>query len=348
MKHVLIPYSGGLDSTYLIWKNLKEGNRVTTVYFEISNNSSKVTLEKIHRTKILDILEKDYYSMLDDSYFTYKVEAGNVVNNYSLIQVPIWMLGAFMASNDKFDEVQMGYVMNDDALSYLEEIKALYEAYQPFSNDKLPLMTFPIIKQGKEQMLNELPEEIVKYVYSCENPYIIKDNKDQIVYRYCSSCVPCNKYYEKLKYNNYAFIFSGEYERTYNKNTKEFTSTYKPNKKTFSSLNNIFLDDTQQEEYKTLSLSDNTLSQLISNELELSKAVDTIPVPLTTLEHILINPSSLTVSEEQKIKTFRRTFKFEDSKQLCLFTWSQMRDMEDMEVQKELIEVEDCKVEDKL
>lgn len=28
MKRVLIPWSGGVDSTYLIYKNLKEGNEV--------------------------------------------------------------------------------------------------------------------------------------------------------------------------------------------------------------------------------------------------------------------------------------------------------------------------------
>jgi 7-cyano-7-deazaguanine synthase in queuosine biosynthesis len=52
MKKVAVLFSGGLDSTYLIWKNLKDGNQVFPIYVEIQNNETKTILEK-NRTELL-------------------------------------------------------------------------------------------------------------------------------------------------------------------------------------------------------------------------------------------------------------------------------------------------------
>lgn len=41
--NILIPWSGGLDSTYLVWKSLKEGHHVNTAYFTIINNHTKTS-----------------------------------------------------------------------------------------------------------------------------------------------------------------------------------------------------------------------------------------------------------------------------------------------------------------
>lgn len=46
-KKVAVLFSSGLDSTYLIWKNLNEGNEVFPIYITISNNENKTILEKI-------------------------------------------------------------------------------------------------------------------------------------------------------------------------------------------------------------------------------------------------------------------------------------------------------------
>jgi len=232
MKNVLIPYSGGLDSTYLVWKNLNEGNNVTVVYYEIENNKDKVILEKIHRNKIINLLEEKFPNQLtNERYFDYKIYARGIVNNYSLIQVPIWMLGGFLSVNKKFDEIQMGYVMNDDALSYLEEIKVLYKAFQPFSNDVLPEITFPIIKKHKREMFEELPRDILTYVWSCENPKV-SDNENEVVYETCGDCVVCQKYKEKISYKE-TNLFDNNIIRKFNKTTGELTFVFK------SELNNI-------------------------------------------------------------------------------------------------------------
>jgi len=59
-KNVLIPFSGGLDSTYLLYKNLKKYNIVTTLYIQLLNNSYKTTIELAHRKYILEYLNKEF------------------------------------------------------------------------------------------------------------------------------------------------------------------------------------------------------------------------------------------------------------------------------------------------
>jgi len=57
MKKVAVLFSGGLDSTYLVWKNLNEGNIVYPIYIEIENNITKTILEKNR----IELLYKEFY-----------------------------------------------------------------------------------------------------------------------------------------------------------------------------------------------------------------------------------------------------------------------------------------------
>jgi len=232
MKNVLVPYSGGLDSTYLIWKNLKEGNKVTVIYLEIENNYTKVELEKIHRTEIIKRFRNEFsYSQLEEKSYNYKIRVDYHSVGYSLIQVPIWILGMFLTLEPCYDEVQMGYVMNDDAISYLDEIRNLYEAHKIFVTDinqleKFPKLTFPIIKMKKEEMIHALPKQYLELVYSCENPRIKSDNSSAIVeYSYCGNCVPCERY-KRIGYAEE--VFSPNYDRKYDKGKDEFSKVYNP------------------------------------------------------------------------------------------------------------------------
>ena len=208
MKKVAVLFSGGLDSTYLVWKNLQEGNIVYPIYVEIENNRVKTILEK-NRTKLL------YHEFSKE--YNFKIhEITNLVNigislcheNLGFKQLPIWILSSLYAQSDEFDEIQIGYVSNDDAISYLDDIQKIYKSYQPLilpSKQLLPLK-FPLIKTKKWEMIRELPKQYNELIISCENPRIIGSEEAAIIkYEPCCQCVPCKSiigsdYYET---NNY-------------------------------------------------------------------------------------------------------------------------------------------------
>ena len=62
MKNVFILWSGGLDSTYLIYKNLNEGNKVISGYVSLLNNGKKVDMERQAIEKLKEEFNKEFYN----------------------------------------------------------------------------------------------------------------------------------------------------------------------------------------------------------------------------------------------------------------------------------------------
>ncbi len=169
MKKVLIPWSGGLDSTYLVWKNLSEGNEVYTFSVQLENNVGQRDSEIAARK-----LMREYFTEkfpICNLYEDHDLSKIGVRGGYNMLlnQPPIWILFS-MYSHDlcNVEEIQIGYVMNDDAISYLDEIRNLYSSYSSFLNCKPPKLQFPLIKKKKYDLINEMPEELVKMVSYCE------------------------------------------------------------------------------------------------------------------------------------------------------------------------------------
>jgi len=205
-KKIAILFSGGLDSTYLVWKNLKEDNIVFPIYVEIENNEVKTILEKNRIELLWKEFEKEFHK--NDSFnlkpIQYAVKVDVHANEGSLYfkQMPIWIFTVvFLQGMDNIDEIQIGYVSNDDAISYLDDIQNIYKSYQAISEPMKPL-TFPLTKMKKRQMAEELPEQYRKYIFSCEIAKI-KGSKDVefIEYEPCCECASCktiiaSEYYE--------------------------------------------------------------------------------------------------------------------------------------------------------
>jgi len=188
-KKTLICFSGGLDSTYLVYKALKEGRKIQTLYTVIANNSVKVKMEKKATKLLLDEFEKEFPGQIAPPLFN-SVDIETGASNLRFSQIPIWLLSILFAVDPHTtDEVQIGYVLGDDAISYLAEIRKVYKAYKPFTY-KLPSLTFPLFQLCKDEIYENLPERYYRYCVYCEQPY---EDKEKNFYR-CGSCVACIKY----------------------------------------------------------------------------------------------------------------------------------------------------------
>lgn len=201
-KHVVVLFSGGLDSTYLVWKNLIDGNTVTPFYIEIENNRNKSILEKNRIILLQKEFRKEFGYNIDDVQFGLKLHV-NLNDNLFLRQVPIWLLGALFSQSA--NEIQIGYVSNDDAIPYLDDIKKIYNEYSRISEKLVPLK-FPITKMSKFEMMKQLPHQYAQLIVSCENPEIIGRKTDAFVkYKPCCDCVPCKNIISSNYYYTYNF-----------------------------------------------------------------------------------------------------------------------------------------------
>lgn len=210
-KRVAVLFSGGLDSTYLIWKNLKDGNEVLPIYVEIENNLIKSIIEKNRIKLLLKEFQKEFNvdkTKIHD--IRYAMNIGIRADEGSLYfkQIPIWIFAAVYIQGMDIDELQIGYVSTDDSISYINDIQNIYQSYQTISEPMKPLL-FPLIKVRKYDIAQELPKQYFDLIFSCENARIIGSEDAEIIdYEACCECAPCKTiiatdYYGTCQYPEY-------------------------------------------------------------------------------------------------------------------------------------------------
>jgi hypothetical protein len=168
-------WSGGLDSSYLVQKLLDEDKDKTvwTGYVKLINNQDKTIQEDRARNAMIPIFQKKYGSRFKD-FGTICEMAVNMNNHWSpLIQMPIWFNALIASTPPETDEVCLGYVMNDCAISYLEDIKALFRTFSKrISSKPFPKVVFPLSKMIKEDICYGIDKELKSHVVWCEMPRI--------------------------------------------------------------------------------------------------------------------------------------------------------------------------------
>jgi 7-cyano-7-deazaguanine synthase in queuosine biosynthesis len=182
---ILIPWSGGLDSTKLLIDALAAGHTVYPVYFECKNNVAKTKKEKSAIKKIHKSLMKRYKDTLTDIKFPVTIFLNVCTEEVTLKQPPLWVLGIIYSITKDIDEVHIGYVQNDCAVSWIQEIKKLYQSYKPFTSlKKLPKLKFPLIKEYK----NSIWKSLEHYDFERQNTHFCEYGAD------CGECEPCKRY----------------------------------------------------------------------------------------------------------------------------------------------------------
>jgi hypothetical protein len=186
LKKVLILWSGGLDSTSLLRTALEDPKvEAETIYIKGVVSQFKEERE----LKAISGLSRIFSEKYRKFPVNYVEINGRSIGGGSFIlsQPAYWIFGIVHFENiAHFDEVWIGYVMNDCAISFLREIRNLYLSYNGLLDDdhKLPKLVFPLIKKPKLDLLFDggLTDEIINACTFCEND-AFTDN--------CGECPPC-------------------------------------------------------------------------------------------------------------------------------------------------------------
>jgi hypothetical protein len=178
----LIPWSGGLDSTFLVRKLLLDGHSVTTCYIDLMNNNDKTEMELAARESI----KRNFVAFGDrfkDLGVIGRFRLEHTKDSAWISQPQIFILFLSFISNS-YDSIAFGYVVNDCAISFLEDLKSLWVSYSGFGH--LSEIKFPLIKWEKKEM--EMPKEFLDHVVWCENA---KREATHFGYTPCGECAPC-------------------------------------------------------------------------------------------------------------------------------------------------------------
>lgn len=155
--NVLLAWSGGLDSTALFLRCLYAGHRVTVVSIDLLNNPhGQREREKQARQAILKWVDHHFGI---GSYEHIEASIGYGTASMELMgfqQTPAWLNILQACCSTKHNVVYMGYVMGDDAISFLDEIQGVWKAYRKLSVGVLPALQFPLKGVSKKTLWNEL------------------------------------------------------------------------------------------------------------------------------------------------------------------------------------------------
>ena len=185
-----VMWSGGLDSTALIWDYLQRGYTVSAGYVAFPLNAGKTgaELRAIHR--MLPFLER--------YRFSFKGVVGwfrwNYGMNDNLHRGPFALINIIYSAmlEEEFDEMAIGMVRDDHVSE--AELKVyfnLHRSLRPLLIRKNRLV-FPLRNRSKKQLLPGLPPELRRHIWTC----------DQLSARQrkpCGKCHRCRRYQELFR-----------------------------------------------------------------------------------------------------------------------------------------------------
>lgn len=182
----LLVFSGGMDSSYMLWKELEKGD-VYTCYIKATQCQDKIPMELAARKKIIKFFEKKTGNkVISDTIVdlgkmfqaTERNRWGSVcgqwnnnIPDHQFSQALVWPFALqFATDGRKHSKVCLGYVMGDQFTMHLGDMRMAWIHTSNYARNHQVPMEFPLMYDTKDRILNELPFEIIPDLWICELP----------------------------------------------------------------------------------------------------------------------------------------------------------------------------------
>lgn len=180
----LISYSGGLDSTFLLYKNLKEGKTVLPVYVKFFNvNLSKSEIEIQQLNNILSLFSEEFPNLILP---VKKIESSVIART----QFQNWVLNIKNSIDlENVKEIHFGATKSDIDKSFTIEdaLSRIDYAQEQLGKE----VKFPLIDLTKKEIGKILPKKYQELSISCEIPIYTKEDSNILVTQ-CGCCNACH------------------------------------------------------------------------------------------------------------------------------------------------------------
>lgn len=209
---VVIPWSGGFDSTFLLVEELHKGNEVVPIYFNYQNlGKEKLQAERLSRRILRSfitnkILSPDNRRLFREDEIVDLDIHHNAQNSIHCPQTTLFVPQAsYLVRSTHMRDIARGrqivvkwpFVMRDDANSFLPEIKRLFDVVGTMENEPTNArIDFPISHLMKTELFMRLHKRglpihrLLSYTHTCEMP-MIQTKYPFVRIRSCGECKPC-------------------------------------------------------------------------------------------------------------------------------------------------------------
>ena len=187
-----IVYSGGYDSTVLMLQALMNGETVKPIIFNFAQDD-------IIKAVNLSILKNRFgENLLEPIWFDFFGLQGGMCGTQCTQQLAIHNMLTYL-SNDvlkSLKEIQVGYVMNDDAVSFQEELKGVVSTGFKIQDKVNVPITYPLIQKHKYYIDDFIQQHLGfnHLCLSCQFPsfnYYKDSDALYIITTTCNDCTSC-------------------------------------------------------------------------------------------------------------------------------------------------------------
>lgn len=187
-----IVYSGGYDSTVLMLQALMNGETVKPIIFNFAQDD-------IIKAVNLSILKNRFgENLLEPIWFDFFGLQGGMCGTQCTQQLAIHNMLTYL-SNDvlkSLKEIQVGYVMNDDAVSFQEELKDVVSTGFKIQDKVNVPITYPLIQKHKYYIDDFIQQHLGfnHLCLSCQFPsfnYYKDSDALYIITTTCNGCTSC-------------------------------------------------------------------------------------------------------------------------------------------------------------
>jgi len=170
----LILWSGGLDSTSLVWDHLSHGRSVDVAYITLSNNDGKAAREIKARTSMKRVF-KEYPNARIRNDIEFKIPTIHTTG-ISSIQSYLWLWALNLIVNpDAHTHIELGYIRGDDFWHIGSKVIQLHsDIRDTFASDSDAVsLKFPLEWTTKTSIYDkyqtEFGRKLLKHVTWCES-----------------------------------------------------------------------------------------------------------------------------------------------------------------------------------
>ncbi|MND88191.1 7-cyano-7-deazaguanine synthase [compost metagenome] len=197
-KRILIPWSGGADSTLLVAEAMRRQERIWYCSFEAGQPHTQIEAEELARVRLEDKLKRRFAESPELHRHRSKLVLDTSGTNMPMKQLPAWIMHlitmvADNGGNYYFDEIHLGYLLNDDAAYTAGPLQQAwhYLCLAIYGLDREPpKLKFPLLRLRKGQVLQELTSlGVLDLVSVCELPQLYDEG-----WRQCGECPSCRKH----------------------------------------------------------------------------------------------------------------------------------------------------------
>lgn len=176
--NTLIMFSGGLDSTGVLYKLINSKEELLVHHLYLSNKENRGEAESIAVKNIIEYMRKIREFSYTESYHEYPAYNGNFMWDSDIYN---FVAGTICLSLKSIKEVAIGRTKSDSGLDRSQRGTKILNILSP--NVK---KIFPVGDMTKKEIYEMLPEDLRELTWSCRKP-IYKENNIEV----CKTCKTC-------------------------------------------------------------------------------------------------------------------------------------------------------------